>query len=74
MHCTGCHRFFNWDSAASAVAGTRKALPHIADTAPYWEPPQGRMCEMDALLAKESGEEVPATTMAVALLLDEEEW
>ncbi|KAI8932887.1 hypothetical protein NX059_010364 [Plenodomus lindquistii] len=51
MHCPGCNKHFNWDSAASAIAGSRKAEPFVLDMAPYWSNPNNGpvVCEQDAL-------------------------
>lgn len=51
MHCPGCRKFFNWESAASAVAGSRRADPFLRDAAPYWTNPHSGevVCEQDAI-------------------------
>ncbi|OAL56203.1 hypothetical protein IQ07DRAFT_581582 [Pyrenochaeta sp. DS3sAY3a] len=48
MYCIGCHKYFNWASAASAVPGAKKAQPIIHD-APYWVNPTVGTCEADDL-------------------------
>ncbi|KAF2849188.1 hypothetical protein T440DRAFT_355170, partial [Plenodomus tracheiphilus IPT5] len=51
MLCSGCKKFFNWDSAASAIAGSRRTEPYLRDAAPYWNNPNAGpvICEQDAL-------------------------
>lgn len=48
MFCVGCKTYFNWDTAASAVPGTKKALP-IASGMGYWQTAGHVVCEVDAL-------------------------
>lgn len=48
MFCPGCQKNFNWDTAASVVPGTKKALP-VESGLGYWEPPRMTVCEVDGL-------------------------
>ena len=48
MFCVGCKTYFNWDTAASAVPGSKKALP-IASGMGYWQTAGHVICEVDAL-------------------------
>ena len=46
----GCHKYFNWASAASALTGAKKAeVPYIHDM-PYWQNVGTVTCEMDGIL------------------------
>ncbi|KAL1800982.1 hypothetical protein ACET3X_001324 [Alternaria dauci] len=50
MFCVGCHKYFNWASAASALTGAKKAeVPYIRDM-PYWQNLGSATCEMDGIL------------------------
>ncbi|CBX99493.1 hypothetical protein IAQ61_005255 [Plenodomus lingam] len=51
MLCSGCNKYFNWDSAASAIAGSRKAEPFLRNAAPYWNNRNvgSGICEQDAI-------------------------
>lgn len=53
MFCVGCKTYFNWDTAASAVPGSKKALP-IASGLGYWQTAGHMVCEVDALEGKVS--------------------
>lgn len=46
MFCPGCKKTFDWESAASAVPGAKKALPAKNGQA-YWQRPGGMVCEVD---------------------------
>jgi hypothetical protein len=47
--CVGCHKYFNWASAASALTGAKRAeAPYIRDM-PYWIPARTVVCEMDGI-------------------------
>ncbi|CAO2652416.1 Nn.00g006990.m01.CDS01 [Neocucurbitaria sp. VM-36] len=49
MLCLGCHKYFNWSTAASAVPGAKKAEPFVYSN-PYWHPNNGPViCEMDRI-------------------------
>ncbi|KAL6705638.1 hypothetical protein ACN47E_006585 [Coniothyrium glycines] len=54
MLCMACHKYFNWESAPSVVAGQRKAVPYLF-SAPYWDTPAPQECEMDGLLRTAQG-------------------
>lgn len=47
MFCTGCHKHFHWDTAASAVPGAKKALPVGIDGQAFWQAPHLAACEAD---------------------------
>ncbi|KAH7389827.1 hypothetical protein BKA66DRAFT_558471 [Pyrenochaeta sp. MPI-SDFR-AT-0127] len=47
MFCSGCHKYFNWAQAASAIPGAKKAEPIFRDQ-PYWAP---NNCKFDGLIA-----------------------
>ncbi|CAN9115454.1 unnamed protein product [Alternaria sp. RS040] len=50
MFCVGCHKYFNWASAASALTGAKRAeVPYIRDM-PYWQNVGTVTCEMDGIL------------------------
>ncbi|KAF2621732.1 hypothetical protein BU25DRAFT_415927 [Macroventuria anomochaeta] len=51
MYCVGCKKYFNWETAASAVPGTKKALP-VASGQGYWQIPGTVVCELDGLEGK----------------------
>ena len=51
MFCSGCKKYFNWETAASAVPGTKKALP-VASGTGYWQMPGMMVCEVDRLEGK----------------------
>ncbi|KAJ4362673.1 hypothetical protein N0V95_001381 [Ascochyta clinopodiicola] len=53
MFCPSCKKYFNWDTAASAVPGTRKALPVLSGQG-YWQMPAAVVCEVDRLEGKEA--------------------
>ena len=57
MFCSGCKKHFNWEAAASAVPGTKKALPVVNGTG-YWQTPGMVVCEVDRLEGKVPGSEV----------------
>ncbi|KAH8728219.1 hypothetical protein GQ44DRAFT_702805 [Phaeosphaeriaceae sp. PMI808] len=46
MLCTGCNKYFDWVTAASAVPGAVKAIP-VGE--PWYNPHPARVCEMDAI-------------------------
>ena len=48
MFCPGCKKHFNWEIAASAVPGTKKALP-VASGQGYWQTPGTVVCEVDGM-------------------------
>ncbi|KAF3041101.1 hypothetical protein E8E12_006076 [Didymella heteroderae] len=65
MYCPGCKTYFNWDTAASAVPGIRKALP-IANGMGYWQTPGHVVCEVDSLEGKTAlGTGLPAMDPAI---------
>ncbi|KAF1830447.1 hypothetical protein BDW02DRAFT_573037 [Decorospora gaudefroyi] len=50
MFCVGCHKYFNWASAASAIAGAKKPeAPYIMNMPYYWHDAGPVTCEVDAL-------------------------
>ena len=58
----GCHKYFNWASAASALTGAKRAeVPYIRDM-PYWQNVGTVTCEMYGIL----GLVGPAGTVAAA--------
>ncbi|KAI4623285.1 hypothetical protein J4E83_004678 [Alternaria metachromatica] len=64
MFCVGCHKYFNWASAASALTGAKKAeAPYIRDM-PYWLHDGMVVCEMDGING------LDGTTGAVAAASD----
>lgn len=48
MFCPGCKKYFNWETAASAVLGAKKALP-VAGGEGYWLMAGSVVCEVDGL-------------------------
>jgi hypothetical protein len=63
MFCPGCKKHFNWETAASAVPGTKKALP-VASGTGYWQTPGIVVCEVDRLEGKVPGSGVSGTRIA----------
>ncbi|KAF9695430.1 hypothetical protein EKO04_006519 [Ascochyta lentis] len=59
MLCPSCKKYFNWETAASAVPGAKKALPVLSGHG-YWQMPGTVVCEVDRLEGK-----VPDSTGAV---------
>ncbi|KZM20361.1 RBR-type E3 ubiquitin transferase [Ascochyta rabiei] len=51
MFCPSCKKYFNWDTAASAVPGTKKARPVLSGRG-YWQTPGTVVCEVDRLEGK----------------------
>ena len=46
IFCPSCKKYFNWETAASAVPGTKKALPVISGQS-YWQTENIQVCEVD---------------------------
>lgn len=59
MYCPGCKTYFNWDTAASAVPGTKKALPAVSGHG-YWQMAGLVVCEVDGLEGKAGDDDVLA--------------
>lgn len=66
MFCPCCKKYFNWETAASAVPGTKKALP-VQNGVGYWQTPGNVVCEVDRLEGK-----VPDAV--VGIRTEEVEW
>lgn len=56
MFCVGCRKYFNWDAAASAVPGAKKALPVASAGQAYWQGAGRVACEADGPAPARSGE------------------
>lgn len=51
MFCPSCTKYFSWSTAASAVPGTKKALPVLSGQG-NWQTPGTVVCEVDRLEGK----------------------
>lgn len=53
MYCMGCKKYFNWQAAASAVLGEKRALP-MPHPNMYWQVENGTVvCEEDDIAERE---------------------
>ncbi|USP80197.1 hypothetical protein yc1106_07471 [Curvularia clavata] len=50
MFCGGCHKYFNWASAASAIAGAKKPEVHFIRTLPHYTNYGPYTCEADGVV------------------------
>ncbi|KAF1947441.1 hypothetical protein EJ02DRAFT_333940 [Clathrospora elynae] len=66
MFCAGCHKFFNWASAASAISGAKKPEAPFIHNAPHWTNPGPVTCEMDGILGKKDSKDTAPVVAAAS--------